>query len=84
MKLKDYIFVFTIFAILIWGAFIQYIWIFLIILIVVYYLVSIQKNFGFSKEKTGFSNEQTELTCPRCLIPVDEESNICPQCGEEV
>jgi len=24
------------------------------------------------------------LICPRCIVPVDKESGICPQCGQKL
>ena len=28
--------------------------------------------------------KQKILICPRCMIPVDKESGICPQCGQKL
>lgn len=26
----------------------------------------------------------TQLICPKCMIPVDKETGICPQCGTKL
>lgn len=28
--------------------------------------------------------KQKILICPRCMVPVDKESGICPQCGQKL
>ncbi|MFW9947508.1 MAG: hypothetical protein ACFFBZ_04770 [Promethearchaeota archaeon] len=79
MRLKSYIIWFTILAMIIGGIFLEYLWIFAIIIIVAYFSYNI--IIYYKKEKPI---EKDTIICPRCIIPVNKNEKVCPQCGEEL
>ncbi len=41
--------------------------------------------FFYRKGKIALAKrKQKILICPRCMIPVDKQSGICPQCGQKL